>query len=756
MLYQDFLFNDALPITGVEIRLTGFDGASSGLHILQLLSSGAFASALEENNGVSCYAPNGSDIQRTGDWAVKVANTDIAGTVQRVLVSSVEPGTPIASRPTFTWIPYVGAAGNYDIYLLVPGCTNFQDCDRRTSVQVVVFPGEGLPPNVMTVPQQNRDDTPVKIYSGPILPSSPEFVTTITMSLPDDPAGPVEIVADRVQLVLRSANASLTDSGNNSTTGGQRGFGFLEWPRELSITADATNALPNDTITALDSIGFDMLTGLGSRLTNGPLSVNAVAHHASGAIFLGGNFNLSSGSATGASNIAVFRDGALASLADGGLDGTVQSLVLEGDLLFVGGAFRDTAARSTNGRVRGVAVYNVQSNAWNSLNAGVNGQVTKLGLSEGRLQVLGNFTQLLSDDEFSIPAGGLAAWDVEASSWVNAGGFATGRMTLVADGVQKTHFIAGNVVSARQYGASGMVLLQNGNDPAIPQVTPIGTELGAGPRPAGASSASAVARRHLKARAKRTWAPHLHLPNLFIRQSSPSTLPTLPPLPVSPAPAILAGAFWKNGSSEVAVMGGNFTFFAPGSTTPSQGIAIYSPDSNTVRGLSGDQPNGIIRAVLVDGDNLYIGGEFTLASNNVNGVAIYNLAKDEWDVSGLQPLQAASDSSVVVRSITKSPADDSTIIVAGSFTQAGSLRCQGICSLNVDQKQWNSLGSGLTGEVASVTYANVSLVQSFQGLFAHHRQGHSFRWWFVDAGEQCDIQCGSIRLCQLVLDIRRH
>jgi hypothetical protein len=45
--YQDFLFDDATNLTGVQIKLSQWTGSSAGLHILQLLSSGAFASAVK-------------------------------------------------------------------------------------------------------------------------------------------------------------------------------------------------------------------------------------------------------------------------------------------------------------------------------------------------------------------------------------------------------------------------------------------------------------------------------------------------------------------------------------------------------------------------------------------------------------------------------------------------------------------------------------------------------------------------------------
>jgi hypothetical protein len=92
----------------------------------------------------------------------------------------------------------------------------------------------------------------------------------------------------------------------------------------------------------------------------------------------------------------------------------------------------------------------------------------------------------------------------------------------------------------------------------------------------------------------------------------------------------------------------------------------------------------------------------------VNGFAVYLLFKQQWDTRGIQVLQAGSGSTVVVRSITSSSAKANTFIVACSFAQAGSLRCQSICSRDTKSMQWNTLGDGLQGEVASVDYAGVS------------------------------------------------
>jgi hypothetical protein len=111
----------------------------------------------------------------------------------------------------------------------------------------------------------------------------------------------------------------------------------------------------------------------------------------------------------------------------------------------------------------------------------------------------------------------------------------------------------------------------------------------------------------------------------------------------------------------------------------------------------------------VDGSSLYVGGEFTIPGTSVNGLALYDLSKQDWDLNGLQSLQPTSGSTVVVRSISQSTSQPTTLIVAGSFSQAGSLHCTAICGFDTVTKQWNALGNGIKGEVASVVYAGVRL-----------------------------------------------
>ncbi|KAJ7262315.1 cortical protein marker for cell polarity-domain-containing protein [Mycena haematopus] len=716
VLYQDFLFDGPKSITGVQVQLTQFTGSGPGLHILQLLSSGAFASAVTAENGPSCFAPVSSNTSVIGTWVPQTTITDIPGTIQTVLVSKVNVGTSALNGPAFTWVPYVSAAGDYTINILVPGCTHFLDCAARTQVEVTVFPGNGLDPWITPISQQNTEDSVTVIYQGPILPTAPTFVTTIKMALASNATGPGingqwDLYADRVELVLNSVNATGGESGGNGSStasASRQGFGFFEWPLASTATIDGTSTLANSTETALDAIGLDMFSAIGgvsSLTSSSTTAVVAVAHHPSSIVFLGGNFTLSSGSAASSGNIVSFRSGALATLSGNGLNGPVTSMVLDGDILYVGGSFTDTNSAS-NGNLRGIASYNVQTNQWAALAGGLDGAVSSLSLVDGQLQVAGTFTSsLTTNGATGSNAAGFAAWHVVSGEWINPGGFVVGGMTLVVNGTSAgSQFVAGNVDAAQRFGAAGMVMLQNSASD-VPSVSPLGIAL-------DADVATGVAQNSTSAKRRRShhlpqavaWLSRMKFPAVFARQTSTTLAPLPAPLP-APAPAVLAGAFWTNGSAEVAIIGGNFSFFPSGSSTEAQGVALYDAKTVTSTGLQGAQINGTVRALLVEGDFLYVGGEFTVAGSNANGFAIYDLSKEQWDTETIQPLQGGSGVAVVVRSITVSSAKANTVIIAGSFSQAGSLPCQAVCSLDVTSKQWNAFGSGIQGEVASVAYA---------------------------------------------------
>ena len=139
-------------------------------------SLGVFASAVDSQNGQSCFAPNLLNATHTSTWTKKHTNTNIPGTTQAVLVLSINLFCLsmwtlcwLMDQVNFTWILYVSALGQYNINLLVFGCSDFEDCLLRTPVKVTMFPGGGQNPSVTIVSQQNMEDSTTLMYSGPVI-----------------------------------------------------------------------------------------------------------------------------------------------------------------------------------------------------------------------------------------------------------------------------------------------------------------------------------------------------------------------------------------------------------------------------------------------------------------------------------------------------------------------------------------------------------------------------------------------------------
>ncbi|KAF9220273.1 hypothetical protein BS17DRAFT_769493 [Gyrodon lividus] len=126
ILYWDFVFTNPITLTGIQSHSpNGWVQppvyTSCNFYLLVLL--------------LQC-------------WTLKNADTDIPATLHIVLVSKVPVDTPASQAPTFTWMPYISASGQYN---------------------------------------QVQNNAMVLVYSGPTVPSSSSFVTMVTMSLADQP-----------------------------------------------------------------------------------------------------------------------------------------------------------------------------------------------------------------------------------------------------------------------------------------------------------------------------------------------------------------------------------------------------------------------------------------------------------------------------------------------------------------------------------------------------------------------------------------
>ena len=103
-----------------------------------------------------------------------------------------------------------------------------------------------------------------------------------------------------------------------------------------------------------------------------------------------------------------------------------------------------------------------------------------------------------------------------------------------------------------------------------------------------------------------------------------------------------------------------------------------------------------IYTTSIDGDDIYVGGLFTSAGNNI---AVWNQKSSKWR-------QLANGVNGKVR-IIKIVGDD--VYVGGTFSKAGDVDANNIAVWHKNSRQWSSLGKGVNGEVISMEVFNGEL-----------------------------------------------
>ncbi|WVR06384.1 hypothetical protein IAU60_003415 [Kwoniella sp. DSM 27419] len=733
---QDFVFTDGMKnITGFEIQLKDWTEDGAALSSVSLLTNGAYASAASSDASSTCSSAKNSTIQSVGEWNTKSAATDSA--VETFLTTSVPVGD--STRPQVTFYPYVGSAGQYDVYVFIPGCLNVGDCAGRTSVDIEVFPLQGGLGWTSTISEQVNYDTNTLVYSGPVDASTSAFTPTISLALAVNPAsvasgGDYIVVADRVQLTLTGVSgsgSSTPQTGSNGTivngVNGSNGsvitnstlldnssysvsYGVYEYVRSSTSSINAaTSFLNNATETPLTRLGFSLdaaLNASGSDAASWVVNTVVAVDHT---IFVGGDFSASNNY----TNVILIdsSSGQASALASQGLSGIVNTAAVVGGKVYFGGDFTSTA-QSGGVALNYIARYDPSSKAWAAVGGGVNGFVTDLLASAStpsELIVMGNFTHVIDSNGTSTATGGYATYDTNLSQWVQSGiifgNLSAGAVPAAASSIKAESFFAGRVYGSASNSVNGIATLSSNGDGQANIASLHGVSFGNN----GASSApSTLARRRsLVARAAHTYTRAFiaRFTDAIIERASPLLPRATPPTIVSQpavAPAILAGAFWTNSSADdkptITILGGNF------SSGDVEGLAFYNEEK---AGLTGPSPpvSGVVRTLNVVGDHVLAGGENVSVQGVGSGIVTYDLKKGSWQTGGMPALNPVSGSSVVVNAIKTRP-DTTTVVVAGNFATAGSLGCAAVCLWDTKNAQWSTPGAGLDGgEVRAIDFA---------------------------------------------------
>ncbi|MBW0472681.1 hypothetical protein O181_012396 [Austropuccinia psidii MF-1] len=691
--YQDFLFPLNTIITGIQFIINSKYGNSAGLHLVQLLSPGNIAYAVQNlnhpNNGSFCNTGIGAfvnpiNVSTTGSWKSISVPTNLPGTIQPILFTSIPSGTTPDNGPSLTWSMSVPRSGNYNLLLQIPGCSNLGDCSTRSTLSVTIS-CPGINSKTITIDNHNHnlDNQSLNIFNG-TLPIGPGLTVTIKLANPIDQSSSGSIAID--QLILQAHSSSLSTNFGTPANGlyeliltGNGAFG------DGSISQDSTNS--NDSLsTAIDQLG----------VTLKPDSIVRTISNDNQIIFVGGDqlsvFNGPSAIAT--NNLTV---------PNGGLNGSIRALTTKDGALYVGGNFQTTSDGSLN-NLNGLArwKYSTPNSKWEAL---IKPNTDVISNSVETLQFV-NELLLVGGSSIHGQRRALGIFDTQIGDWVKSTlGVYFGNLTKVITSSPDSQmiYLAGNVDAVGAISAPSAAILSNdqSGNPNLSglnfQTNETATQLETNQFSAMTSnllgSSISPSQSHLKTQDLSLIISNHHL--LKRRQSIDMNSPnvSLPnSLTDTASSTILTGAFWK---SNQLVIGGRFV-----STDSVSNIGIYDLDNSILRPLNGDKLlQGSVLTIKIVGDLAWIGGLFVSPSGKI-GLDTYNLTSGQWATRAMAGVVGYNNTNVSVRVIKSKFTGD--VLVGGKFQQVGQLSCQSICLWSAKDNQWMNLGSGLKGLVNGI------------------------------------------------------
>ncbi|KAI0889893.1 cortical protein marker for cell polarity-domain-containing protein [Annulohypoxylon maeteangense] len=650
--FQDFHFVNRIGMNAFSIDVSAWYGNGGGLNGVELFQDDIFAFAINDFNEPSCAnTSTPSTATATGPWS-----TTTSGQSNSQYLSA-ELSKPVASdAASVVFYPDIRESGEYIIKLYTPGCLQDNTCSTRGQVNVsgtLSASGTNRTLASRILYQTNEFDKYDQLHIGSVDASSSSFRPSITLT--PVPGQAQSIPGDNFVMVAQRVGFELLNS-----TGGLNGL--FEYDPS-SATIDTSN---------FSSSAF---VKLGSSFSNNSAVASLVA--TSDRTFVGGNFT-----SDNVQNIVAIDNNGQTIALDGGLNGEVLTMHLDGNQLFVGGRFNNTRQGSTSG-LGNVAVYDSTANKWTSLGAGVDGAVisivsTTLNLSsstaEDVLTLTGDFSHLLAfGSNTAVEVSGFAIWVKSQSNWLQ--------------NLNTTVPLVSGVLSTS--------LALSGNETLY---------------------AGSISSQLLQAYGAATFSdgfgkfPINIQPSASISNSSTSGLSKRASLLNSTATisGVVTGAFYENDGRNITILGGHFVANASNGSTIYNLALIDGANSNTVTGLGTEiSVDSVFLSLAVQGDNLYAGGRVngTAQGSDVNGLISYNLASKSFNN---QPPALVGDN-VTVSSVNVRP-DSSDVYVGGSFDRAGSLPCPSVCLFSTSTNQWNRPGFELGGDVNSMMWSSKTVL----------------------------------------------
>lgn len=484
-------------------------------------------------------------------------------------------------------------------------------------------------------------------------------------------------------------------------------------------------------------------------------------------VYVAGSFTKAGG--TDAENIAVW-DGSSWSSLGGGVHGTVSALEYFQGNLYAGGSF------STAGNIASNAIALWNGTDWEGMDGGLNGFVNEIKVSgDSGIVVGGLFNKTLQDTVF---VRNIVWWTGE---WTNRGkndpfGMIGEQIhiegevrALLVDGEnlwvggQFTHGLprAGGspegplnnvaVFSNPVEGAATWDRLRDGANSSVNALGLVEDVLFVG---GNFSRVDGLASRHIAKWEidQRRWlevaAPVAHTPvhamtlfnnTLYAAGAFTATEPG--DFTATSRAALLDQRGWQLvdgvvrgniysmiSTADNLLIGGSFI---TSDELVTVNLARYNPASGEWNaltpgsGVASLDDVSFVTAMVMDGDNLYIGGSFTIADTiSVNNVVCWNSQTGIWKALG-------DGLNGPVRSLAID--DEGNLYAGGEFTASGTVLTRGVARW--DGSEWSALGEGVEGPVRALAYSEGVLYAGGTFRKAGGEEAINVAQWNVASGE---------------------
>lgn len=643
--FQDFHFVNIIGMNSFRIDISAWYGSGGGLDGIELFQDDILSYAINDFNEPTCASiSTSSNSTATGPWSV---SPSLDSNSEYLTASLSSPITNDSASVVF--YPDIRESGYYTVNVFTPGCLQDNSCGTRGQVQLTgsMSPTKGANGTInVSLFQTNNFDKYDPVYYGYVDATSSSFRPAVTLApLGGQSLQQQTVVAQKVGFVIYN-----TTSGLN---------GLFEYDPSVTTytTADFESSV-------FDSLGMNFTTAsaVNDLTTSGDVT------------FIGGNFTTSSSS----NIVSVNSQSSTVQSLGSGLDGPVYSVYANNDSLFVGGSFNNDKGNSVTG-LANIAVYNISTDSWSAVGAGVNGPVSAvvpltMNISSTTPEVVisltGNFSKLNAfGDNQASSTDGFGVWVPSQGNWLtNLDGaveYLDGKLTTsVLEITGSDPLYAGSVASAKLAAVDGASLAGTSSSQ-----TPF--SLGKYPKAIQSeSNASAV-------------------------------LPVQDILSNGSASGVFAGAFLNSNNLNLTILAGHFSATASNGSTI-HNVAIVNGANDSVSGFaSGVSQDSTFVAAAIQGTTLFVGGNVSGAVNGdtVRGLVSFNLQTNEY---GNQP-PALDGANSTVSAIAVRP-DSGDVYVGGSFNSAGSLGCPTVCLYSTSASQWNRPGSNLDGDIKSLVW----------------------------------------------------